>query len=475
MEFHVSLGGRGALAADVYRQLREAILDGRLRPGERLPATRALSERLEVSRNTVLDAYRRLTAEGFLTGRAGAGTFVSTESAAPEPRRRAPSGRALEPRPLWRALASEATLSAPPASHDFRVGIPDPSLFPRDDWRRLVARQLRKRDRSSVYPEPAGVLRLRAAIARAVGLSRGVQAGADDVLVTSGAQQAFDLVARVLIEPRAIVAVEEPGYPPAHAAFRAAGARVVPIRVDGEGIDVAALPPETRLVYVTPSHQFPLGTVMSLRRRQALLAFSSERNAAILEDDYDSEFRFDGRPLEPLQSLDQSGRVIYVGSFSKVLRPSLRLGFVIAPETLMPALWSAKRVSDSHGSVDAQAALAELIDDGMFARHVRRLQRTYRERRDILVEALTRELIDFLEILPSSAGLHVSVLFRRRRVDAKAIARAVRRNDVAVESLDGYFQRRPRAGLVLGYGLIPASKIREGVRRLAAAIRAHWS
>src|SRR5262249_52248689 len=216
--------------------------------------------------------------------------------------------------------------------------------------------------------------------------------GADDVLVTSGAQQAFDLVARVLVEPGATVAVEEPGYPAAHAAFRAAGASVVPVRVDGQGLDVAALPTDARLVYVTPSHQFPLGTVMSLGRRQALLAFCQKRGAAIVEDDYDSEFRFDGRPLEPLQSLDRNGRVVYVGSFSKVLLPTLRLGFVVAPASLMPGLRAAKRVADSHGSTEAQSALAELIDDGLFARHVRRLQRVYRERRDTLALALEREL-----------------------------------------------------------------------------------
>ncbi len=479
MELHVSVGKRGRFAKDVYRQLFDAIRDGRLRPGDQLPATRRLADSLAVSRNTVLDAYQRLVAEGFLEGRAGAGTFVSSDAAsvvrvasatsgAMSKRSRQPPA-AIAPVGMWRD--AEVSPSLAPAAFDFRIGIPDPVLFPWDEWRRAVSRQLRGRRRAPTpYPEARGVPRLRTAIARAVGLSRGVRTTAEQIVITNGAQQAFDLIARVLVEPGATAAVEEPGYPRARAALRAAGARVESVPVDDEGIVVDALSPHTRIVYVTPPHQFPLGHVMSLQRRQQLLAFCAAHGTAIIEDDYDSEFRFDGRPLETLQSIDTHGRVIYVGSFSKTLSPSLRIGFIAAPPSLVPALCAAKRIADSHGPPELQLALAELIEDGLIARHIRRIHRVYRERRDRLVNALARELGHDLELLPASAGLHVSALLARR-ADASAIAAAARRADVVVEPLSSYYESRGRPGLVLGYGLIPATKIDDGIRRLAAAIR----
>jgi GntR family transcriptional regulator/MocR family aminotransferase len=311
---------------------------------------------------------------------------------------------------------------------------------------------------------------LRDAIARHIGLSRAVVAGADDVLVCSGAQQAFDLVARVLVEPGACVAVEDPGYPSFGQALAAMGARVVPVRVDEEGIDVDALPDRARLVYVTPTHQFPLGTRMSLARRMALLAWSERRGAAIVEDDYDSEFRFDGRPLEPLQSLDRGGRVLYVGTFSKVLLPTLRLGFVVAPPSLMPSLRAAKRLSDSHGPLELQRALADFLSEGSFARHVRRVLRAYGERRELLLAAVQRELGHALVPLPSAAGLHTSVHCRDPDLDAELWAERALERGVAVQPLRPYSRRRPRAGLALGYGLIAPSQIDEGISRLAASL-----
>jgi GntR family transcriptional regulator / MocR family aminotransferase len=469
MDLHISLTRPGRLAADVYEQLRAAILDGRLRTGERLPATRELAERLEVSRNTVLDAYARLTAEGFLAGRTGAGTFVTALQ--PVQRAAAPASP-LRPRPHWRALAWRPA-ERRGIARDFSVGAPDPALFPWDEWRRLVARQQRRRGSGrggGGYAPPEGDPDLRAAIARHVGLSRSVRAGADDVLITSGAQQAFDLIARVLIEPNACVAVEDPGYPPAQLAFRAHGARVVPVPVDAEGLAVAALPRDAKLVYVTPSHQFPLGTPMSLARRLALLAWAERHRVAIVEDDYDSEFRFDGRPLEPLHSLDRSGRVLYVGTFSKVLLPALRLGFVVAPAPLVPALRAARALADSHGAVAPQLALRELIDDGLFARHLRRLVRTYRERRDALAGALAAHLAGAVEPVPSAAGLHAAAYFSDRRTDALAVCARAAAAGVAVEPLATYYQHRARAGIALGYGLVPARDIADGIRRLARCL-----
>ncbi|HEU4727612.1 MAG TPA: PLP-dependent aminotransferase family protein [Kofleriaceae bacterium] len=467
MDVHISLPGTGQLTAGVYQQLREAILDGRLRGGDALPATRELARRLAVSRNTVIHAYQRLIADGFLEGRVGAGTFVTSAPALQ--RRSAPAGTALAPRAIWRGLPRELPARTA-ARHDFSIGAPDPALFPWDEWRRLVARQLRRRRRATGYPAPEGDPLLRAAIARHVGISRSVRAGADDVIVTSGAQQAFDLIARVLVEPGACVAVEDPGYPPARLAFHTLGARVVPVPVDGEGLDVAALPPAARLVYVTPSHQFPLGTPMSLARRMALLAWAERHGAAILEDDYDSEFRFDGRPLEPLQSLDRCGRVLYVGTFSKVLLPTLRLGFIVAPPSVMSGLAAAKLVADSHGALELQLALRELIDDGLFARHVRRLIRVYRERRERLAAALARHLCDAVVPLPSSAGLHTSVYLRDRRVDTTALAARALAAGVAIAPLGPYYHAAPRAGLALGYGLIAAQDIDAGIRGLAACL-----
>ena len=467
MELHISLTRSGRLSADVYQQVKQAILDGRLRAGEGLPATRELARTLCVSRNTILNAYQHLIAEGFLVAKVGGGTFVS---APPQLHaRRAPSSAVIQPRALWRSLALAAA-PRPHVAYDFSIGSPDPKLFPWDEWRSLVSRQLRGRRSRAGYLPPEGEPTLRAAIARHVGLSRSVRAGADDVIVTSGAQQAFDLIGRVLVDPGTCVAVEEPGYPPARRALQALGARIVPVRVDTEGLDVSALPDEARLVYVTPSHQFPLGTPMSLARRLALLAWSERRGAAILEDDYDSEFRFDGRPLEPLQSLDRSGRVLYVGTFSKVLLPALRIGFIIAPASVMSSLHTAKSLADSYGPVDLQLALAELIEDGTFARHVRRLQRVYRERREVLATALHRHLRDELVVLPSSAGLHFGARFADGSIDTDALALRALAAGVAIEPLRSYYTARPQAGVALGYGTIAAAKIGEGVRRLAACV-----
>ncbi|MBT2226421.1 PLP-dependent aminotransferase family protein [Nonomuraea sp. NEAU-A123] len=450
MDVHISLHGRGDLAAQVYRQLLDAILDGRLRSGERLPPTRELAKRLEISRNTVAVAYDRLVADGFLVGRAGAGTFVSAERVRA---RSAPQG-VVRPRAIWRSMPTG--LPTPTPEYDFRVGSPDARLFPMETWRRLVARELRTS--LAGYADPSGHEGLRDAISRHIGISRSVRANADDVLITNGAQQALDLIGRVLIDPGACVAVEEPGYPPARLLFRSQGARVAGVPVDGEGIDVAAIPNAARMVYVTPSHQFPLGTPMSLARRAALLAWAERRRAVIVEDDYDSEFRFGDRPLEPLQSLDRAGRVIYVGSFSKTLLPMLRLGFLVAPASLMPALRAARQLTDWHGELPTQAALARFIDEGLLARHIRKATREYAARHALIADALAGD--DRLRLVPSVAGLHLCARF--------APGASVRPSPrLAVERLDAYCGETPaQNGLVLGYGAIQRSEIAEGLRLL---------
>ncbi|TVT60871.1 PLP-dependent aminotransferase family protein [Amycolatopsis rhizosphaerae] len=480
MDVHVSLAGSGDLASRIYRQLADAILDGRLRPGERLPPTRELALRLAVARNTVSVAYERLAAEGFVVARVGAGTFVGTEPVAPRAARArsrsraAPTGRGVQPRPIWNAVTT-ATPGVPPPVHDFRVGTPDPGLFPFATWRRLVAGELRASAVRTIsgYAETSGHAGLREAIARYVGVSRSVRACADDVLVTQGAQQALDLVGRVLIEPGDSVAVEEPGYPAARLLFRSLGARVAGVPVDDEGLVVSALPDSVRLVYVTPSHQFPLGMPMSPARRASLLEWASRRGAVIVEDDYDSEFRFGDRPLEPLQSLDRTGRVIYVGTFSKTLLPILRLGFLIAPASLQAALCAAKRFTDWHSEYVGQAALARFIDSGELSRHVRRATRVYAERRERIVTTLQTEFADWLDTVPSAAGLHLSARLKPdTAIDIDAVLQRAGTSGIAVERLAAYYaDSRPQPGLVLGYGTIATDDIAEGLTLLARHFR----
>ncbi|HEX2101981.1 MAG TPA: PLP-dependent aminotransferase family protein [Candidatus Synoicihabitans sp.] len=469
MPFHVSLVGRKHLSREIYRQIVRAILDGRLRPGDRLTPSRELALALDVSRMTVNVAYEQLAGEGFVTSRQGAGTFVSdlvsrVERKSPQPRAK----DALQPRPIWKSIPV-LTPFARAARYDFRSGLPDATLFPHRAWQRSVVRALLASESSAgVYGDAAGLRDLREAIVRQIGFSRGVEAAPNDVIVTNGTQQALDLIARVWLAPGDTIALEEPGYGLPWLLFTAMGFRVVGVPVDNEGIVVTALPRKARAVYVTPSHQYPLGVVMTLRRRQALLAWAERNNAAIIEDDYDSEFRFGGRPLEPLQSIDSSGRVIYIGSFSKTMLPTLRLGFLITPPSLRPALQSAKFVSDWHSSSLAQVALARFMADGGFARHLRKMTGVYRERRAMIRDILACDFNEHLELVPSEAGLHVAAFARNATVDhvQKIIGRAADRS-VAVQRLWPHaFGPDARAGLMLGYGAISTSRIKEGLRLL---------
>ncbi len=514
MSFQVHVAGSDDLVVQIYRQVREAILDGRLRAGERLPPTRELARSAAVSRNTVSTAYERLLAEGFVTARVGSGTFVDSTAATGRPAGTAPGG-SLRPRRIWQDLAApppsdptprhdpaasppdsptprqasaapppdgpapRQALAAPPPDgpmprYDLRVGTPDASLFPLPAWRRLVSRELRSSTMAAgSYADPAGHPALRAAVARWLGLSRSVRTGADDVLITNGAQQAIDVIGRVLVEPGDVVAVEEPGYPPVRRLFQSQGATVVGVPVDAEGLVVDALPAGARIVYTTPSHQFPLGVPMSLARRNELLSWARRHDSAIVEDDYDSEFRFGRRPLEPLQSLDAGGRVIYVGSFSKTMLPALRLGFLVAPAALRPALLLARQVSDWHGDVCAEAALAAFIADGGFARHLRIATREYGRRRALLLDALERELARWLVPVASVAGLHLSAHLRPDAgLDAGTVADRAGRAGVAVQTLAAFCAAPPqRDGLVIGYGCVPTDRLPEGLRLLARCFR----
>jgi GntR family transcriptional regulator / MocR family aminotransferase len=474
MNVHVTLKGRGDLTARIYRQLFDAVLDGRLRPGEQLPPTRELARRLEISRNTVALAYERLVAEGVLTSRVGAGTFVSTEPVGSTRARHAPAGTTVQARSVWKTIPEPRPARPSAPLYDFRVGSPDATMFPFTVWRRLVARQLRPGTLDwGRYSEPSGHAGLRAAIARHIGISRSVRAGAEDVIVTQGAQQAFDLIGRVVLNRGDVVAVEEPGYPPARLLFRSMDARVIGVPVDGDGLVVTAIPKAARLVYVTPSHQFPSGVPMSLPRRMALLAWAEQRNALIIEDDYDSEFRFEGRPLDPLQTLDVTGRVIYVGSFSKVMLPALRLGFLVAPASMRAALRAAKQLTDWHGEIPTQAALARFIDDGLLARHIRKVAREYAIRHSMIAEAIRRDFSEYLQLIASTAGLHLAAHTAPGiSIDLEKVVSRGESWGLLVRTLS-YFSatHTSRDGLVIGYGAVATQKIEEGLRRLRRSFR----
>jgi GntR family transcriptional regulator/MocR family aminotransferase len=471
VDLHLSFKGQRHLTGEVYRRLREAILEGRLRPHEALPSSRELARRLEVSRTTVLSAYERLRSEGFLSSKAGAGTFV-TEGIRP----RSPAGPAdspLRPRAVWNGVPEGLDMSATRAEFDFRPGIPDASRFPFAAWRARVSRQLHAKEvGQGSHIGAAGHPGFRAAIARHISVSRAVRCTADDVLVTNGSQQAIDLIARVLLEPGDKVAVEDPGYPLPRGALHAYGCRVAGVPVDEEGLVVDAIPRGVRLIYVTPSHQYPLGMAMSMGRRQALLAWANRVNAAIVEDDYDSEFRYGPRPLEPLQTLDESGCVLYIGSFSKVLLPTLRLGFVVAPRPLHAALRKAKHLADWHTAVPMQAAAAQFIEDGLLAQHIRRMRRIYSERHERIVRVLERDFRGCLTPLPSTGGLHLSALLDERygASDQEIVERAATQGVAVFPLAYHYVATPPRRGLMFGYGAISSDRIEPGLRRLRGCV-----
>jgi GntR family transcriptional regulator/MocR family aminotransferase len=319
-----------------------------------------------------------------------------------------------------------------------------------------------------VYGHPAGDGRLRQAISRHIALSRGVAADPDGVIVTSGTQQAVDLIARVLTGPGDHVAVEDPGYEPVRRLFQSLRLRVTGVPVDRQGIVIEQIPADARLVYVTPSHQYPLGTMLSLPRRLALLDWARHARAAVIEDDYDSEYRFGGHPIDPLQTLDRDGRVIYVGSFSKTMLPTLRLGFLVAPPALRAALTAAKYVTDWHTALPAQQAMASFIDEGDFARHIRKMRTVYARRYQLVTATVRDAFAGILEPVATAVGLHIAALAPGATVQhIDDVAERALQHGVAVQRLHFFaITRPPMTGLVIGYGAIPADRIPEGLDRL---------
>ena len=364
MELHVVIEGKKDLGGQLHGQLKDAIRSGRLVAGERLPPTRLLAEQLGISRKTVAEVFARLTRDGLLVGRTGIGTFVSEGMVTRTPPQRTEDLAGAAVVEQWRRMATPLRQvdREGGARYEYIGGVPSGPLFPVDDWRRCMLHGLRQFTASrSLYGTAEGVPALRQAIARHIAFARGVRCDADDVIVTAGAQQALDLVARVLVAPGSTVAIEEPGYPPMRNLLAAQGAHVVGVPVDDEGIVVDAIPAGTRFIYVTPAHQFPLGMPMSTPRRIALLRRAQELGAVVIEDDFDSEFRHAGRPTDTLYSLDTQGTVAYVGTFSKTMSPQLRLGYLIAPPSIRSAVAIAKHLTDSHTAPAQQWALAKFI------------------------------------------------------------------------------------------------------------------
>jgi GntR family transcriptional regulator/MocR family aminotransferase len=476
LDIHITLHGRRDLTGQIYGQLRAGIVEGRLAANARLPSTRDLAAQLGVSRKTTLDVFERLIAEGYLHTRAGDGTFVAEGLTRLPSAQAEPVSARARATGIWRKMPERMAMPMPPAHEtldcDFKGGVTDKTLFPYDAWRRCLNQALRTQARATDgfagYRDPGGEQELRLGIARYLGFSRAVVCNWQDVIVTQGAQQALDLLARVTIQPGDVVAIEEPGYPPARALFAALGARIAHVPVDGEGIVVQKLPRNTRLVYVTPSHQFPLGMPMSLERRIELLEWAAKRGAVIVEDDYDGEFRFEGRSVESLKSLDRAGLVAYVGTFSKTLFPDLRLGYVVPPVTLSEPIWNAKQTCDWHSCMLTQTALGAFMLDGEYAKHLRRMHKAYAERRAILIERLRGELAPWFEPLPSTAGIHLvaRLVGSLHENDVVAAARAV---SVGLYGIRAFYAGEPaQQGVLFGYGGTSAAAIERGMKRLAA-------
>lgn len=464
------------VAVQIARGLALRMRSGALAPGAPLPGSRTLSEALGVHRNTVLAAYAELASEGWIETAAARGTFVSRELPARPPRRfaAAPPGRAETAGFDLPAAPDPGATALPPGTLELLGGIPDPRLVPVAALARAYRRALRRREHLA-YGDERGHPRLRAALSRMLGDARGLAIPADAVLVTRGAQMALSLVARGLLAPGDAVAVEDLGYRPAWEAFRAAGLRLVPVPVDGRGLDVEALaalagPERLRAVYLTPHHQYPTSVALSPARRLALLELARGLRLLVLEDDYDNEFHYQGRPLQPLAAADGAGVVVYVGTLSKVLAPGLRIGFLAGPADAIARLSAHRRFLDHQGDLALEAAVAELLEDGEAQRHVWRTRRVYAARREVLAGALRTELGSALSFVQPPGGIaywcRVAPGIDADRWAERALARGVAVQEGRRFSFDG----DPRPFLRLGFGRLDERELREAVRRLAAAL-----
>jgi len=489
MKTFLKLDSKGPLYEQIYRSMRANILDGRLSAGARAPATRELARDLHVSRNVAILAYEQLLAEGYLTTRKGAGTFVARElpyllttvgrrysarvpRELPPPRLSSYARRVCEESQNTPVRWEPRPRSLP---YDFRYGRPAFSDFPHDTWCRIVARRARRATiRDLDYVPAEGVPALRETIADYVGRARAISCSAEEVLVLSGSQQAFDLTARVLIDPGDLVVLEEPHYRAGRIAMKAMGARIEAIPVDELGLPPAELTRRNgcRLVIVTPSHQFPSGAVMPLGRRLELIEWASRTGAFVFEDDYDSEYRYSGRPIEAMRALDDHGCVLYAATFSKLMFPALRLGYMVLPERMVEPFRSAKALTDTGCPTLSQLALVDFMREGHFERHLHRLRARNAGRRAAMLEAIEQHFSDRAQVTGVNAGIHVLLwlpefVFR----ESREVRLRAERAGVGVYSIGPFHLRPPRhVGLLLGYSSLPEKQIAEGIRRLAAAL-----
>ncbi|MGO4813251.1 PLP-dependent aminotransferase family protein [Cupriavidus sp. 2MCAB6] len=469
------------LNRQLFDDIREAILAGQLSPGTRLPPTRELARELRIARNTVLYAYERLTDEGYTQTHGGSGTYVGDTAPDPAVLDRVPDlsqqDKIEQASDATRLSARARELLAGAGASDLQVGafvpgIPDVRQFPRGVWQRLITKVWKSASQEQLgYGSRHGYRPLKRALAEYLALARGVDCAPEQIVVTQGSHQAIDLCARLLADPGDRVWIEDPCYWGARSVFRAASLQMDAVPVDEHGM----LPPITpevspRLIFVTPSHQYPSGVVMSLARRRLLTELAHRHNAWIIEDDYDSEFRYHGAPLPSLQGLDPHQNTIYVGSFSKVLYPGLRLGFLIVPTALVDAFALAQSELHRGGQLSVQTALAEFIADGHYAAHVRRMRKIYGERQAMLTQELRRKLGDEAEIVGTDTGLHLTVVLRH--ANDQLVSRCALAHGVVARPLSSYYASplRSQNGLVLGYGGVSDQEIPAAVGKLATAV-----
>jgi len=470
-----------SLQRQIYDQFRDLILAGRLPANTRLPSSRQMAKDLKVSRNTVLQAYDQLTAEGFLVGRHGDGSYVANDLAIDDlgdgrfTRNKRNSSSPSCPSVLSKRGASllQTRATGGPFQRAFRAGYPDERLFPFEVWGRLLARSWRQPyGELPMSNDPAGFPPLRHAIADYLRTMRGVRCDADQVVIVTGAQQAIMLATMALCDVGDQVAIEDPGYPGVRGAVEAAGVIPVPVPVDEEGLQINKVPVEAKLLCAAPSHQFPLGITMSLSRRLSLIDWAEQTSGWILEDDYDSEFRYRGRPLAALQGLDPNGRVIYIGSFSKVMFPSLRVGYMVVPSGLCEPLKRIRAALDGHPASAVQPALATFIDDGHFASHLRRMRKIYSERQNTFVQTAQSELKGILEIESAPAGMSLVAKLQNPLSDQDAVIRA-KSVDIDIAAIGSYCHLPIKTAKIhLGYTATNEIEIHRGLKKLADALAA---
>jgi GntR family transcriptional regulator/MocR family aminotransferase len=469
------------LHRQLYKRIRAKILSGQLLSGTRLPSTRVLASELGIARTTVTFVYDQLRLEGYLESQTGNGTWVAKhdwvslphlskeQNNKPEISQRSQTACQLAGQYSQYAQSSSSELSF------FAVGYPDISQFPYDIWAKFLAKRAKTSlSRYASYQSAGGYLPLREAIASHIGITRGVRCNPEQIIITVGAQGGFDLSARSLLEKDDIVAMEDPGYFGIRGVMQAVQARMIPVPVDNEGLRVAEgkiLAPQARFITITPSHQFPTAVTMSLPRRMELLDWAKEANAWIIEDDYDSEFRYSGRPLEALQSLDRDQKVIYVGSFSKVLFPAIRLGYLVVPSPLSDIFLATRRFIDIHPPILEQMALADFMNEGYFARHIRLMRTIYAERRDLLISTLTRELKGYMEISTPEAGMHLVAWFPSG-VDDSKIASFLNEAGISIAPLSHYcLTPLVRGGLVFNFATLQPAALDFVVQKIRGVLQ----